>query len=101
MVSISDGHDVVAAEIEGKLQTLCAVYGKGCIGPIKSQLSEGNKRVFDLYKSVGVKVIDSVEVARFDPLGASFVNINTPEDCRRYDESRRDAAQAAATGGRR
>lgn len=101
MVSLSDGCDVVVAEFEGKLQTLCAVYGEGCIEPIKSQLSEGNKRVFDFYESVRVRVIDAVEVARFDPLGISFVNINTPEDRRRYGEPRGGAAEAAAVGGRR
>lgn len=78
------GYDVTIAEYDGGLQPLCAVYSKNCIEPIEKQLSKDNLKVTDFFKDVKVRIITENNVARFDLKGSSFVNINTPDDCRQF-----------------
>lgn len=79
-----EGDDVTVAEYNGGLQPLCAIYSKNCIEPIEKQLSKDNLKVTDFFKDVKVKIITEKKVAGFDLKGSSFVNINTPDDCRKF-----------------
>jgi molybdopterin-guanine dinucleotide biosynthesis protein A len=80
-----DGFDLVIPCSENTLQTLCAVYSRGCVHPMERQLSDGRLKVADLLQHVAVKMVGPEEIARFDPQGASFLNINTPQDRSRLD----------------
>lgn len=99
-------NDVIIPKWNGKFEPLCAIYSKKCIKPIEKQLSKDNLKITDFFKDVNpvrsklsktpatplvwtsngvkVKVITEKEVAKFDLKGFSFVNINTPEDCRKF-----------------
>lgn len=84
MIDQKNGFDVVVARQNGRYHPLCAVYSKGCIKPIEGQIQKDELRIIDSFKSVKVRIIDEEEVARFDPEGDSFLNVNTPEDHRRF-----------------
>ncbi len=83
----SNGYDVVVPEYKGRLEPLRAVYSKNCIIPIENQLRQNNLKITDFFQYVKTKVITDQVIARFDPEGACFVNINTAEDYERFKYS--------------
>ena len=80
---ISD-YDVVIPEHNEQLEPLCAVYSKNCIKPIAKELHGNNLKITNFLQYVKVRRITEKETAKFDSEGRSFVNINTPEDYRRF-----------------
>jgi molybdopterin-guanine dinucleotide biosynthesis protein A len=84
LVTLTPGFDVVIPRIEGFPETLHAVYGKGCLKPIKQRiLGEQLKIVGFFDNNVRVRYVERDEVAQFDPTFRSFLNMNTPEDWKR------------------
>lgn len=59
-------------------QTLHAIYGKGCLGPIERRLAVGERKVIGFFDEVRLTAIDLAQIARFDPDLRSFFNANTP-----------------------
>lgn len=92
LVSVLGEYDAVVPytrEMKGgnpKLQTLCAVYSKGCVETIRLMLDEGELRLYALCDRVTVRMVPPDEWQDFDPKGLSFVNINTCEDFERVKE---------------
>jgi len=62
---------------------LHAVYRRACLAPIRAALARGERRLNSFYADVRVRVVSVEEIARYDPDGRSFWNINTPEDLAR------------------
>jgi FdhD protein len=89
IASRPDRYDVVVPESANGLEPLHARYGKGCLPAMEACLAAGRKRIISFYPQVAVECIGVADVAAFDPLLASFSNINTPEDYYRL----RDAGQ--------
>jgi molybdopterin-guanine dinucleotide biosynthesis protein A len=73
-------HDVVVPHWGGRLQPLHAVYRHGVVQLLEQQLARGELRPVALFDKVRTLRIDEDEIRRFDPEGASFFNMNTPED---------------------
>lgn len=73
-------HDVVVPHWDGRWQPLHAVYRKTVLPILEQQLARGESRPVQLFDKVRTCRIDEDEVRRFDPDGASFFNMNTPED---------------------
>ena len=67
------------------LQTLCAAYSKRCLPIIASMLRESELRVHALQERAHIKRVSPEVWQEFDPDGASFFNINTPEDFEKTD----------------
>ncbi|HEX2515786.1 MAG TPA: NTP transferase domain-containing protein, partial [Chloroflexota bacterium] len=67
-------------------EPLHAVYGKGCLGPMRRRLEGGRLRIRDLFDEVRVREVPAEVLRRLDPGGLSFFNINTPEDLQRARE---------------
>lgn len=87
-----DEEDLTDEEITARdtlMQPLHAVYGKGCLEPIRLLLEEGDLRIISFFPQVRVRYVEAEEVERFDPERLSFFNINTPAD---LDVARRLAA---------
>jgi len=84
MVNEANNHDAVIPERDGGLEPLCAIYSKACIGAIKNELLKDNLKVTSFLSSVKTRKVGDKEIAAFDPDGRSFININTPENLRRY-----------------
>jgi molybdenum cofactor guanylyltransferase len=83
MVDLAEGVDVVVPEWEGRLHPLQAVY-RTRVGPLLlEQLAAGRRRPVDLYERVPVRKVTEEEIRAVDPLGLTFMNMNTPEDYQR------------------
>ena len=78
LVRIRDHYDVVVPRWEGRYQPLFAVYHRQVVKVLGEQLEAGELRPVSLFEKVTTRVVDEEEVRRFDPEGASFINMNTP-----------------------
>lgn len=72
--------DVVVPRWEGRLQPLQAVYRRSVLPYMERQLEEGQLRPVTLYDKVRTVEVGEEEIQRVDPEGASFINMNSPED---------------------
>ena len=83
LIQEKEGYDVVVPRTKDGFEPLHAVYSKACIPPTRQLLVEGCYKILDLYPLVKVKTIECSEMARLDPKGESFINVNTPEELQR------------------
>ena len=75
------GHDAVVPRLEGGLlEPLHAVYGKQCLPFMASVLAQGRRRIAAFLDQVDAFYVEQSTIDRLDPLGLSFVNINTAAD---------------------
>jgi len=86
MVSLASGHDAVVPHWQGEFEPLHAIYSRQCTTVIEATLQRGDRRVVDIYAAIRVRYLEPEEIARFDPEGLSFFNINSPEDWERAQE---------------
>ena len=81
LLSMADEADVIVPEWEGMYQTMHAVYArKKVLKAVENALAAGNQRMISFYPEVKVHKVPPEEIAKFDPQGRSFFNVNTPED---------------------
>jgi len=89
------GVDMVVPIVDGHLEPLHAVYGRGCLEPARALLEAGRTSILELLPKVRVATVGFESI---DP----FFNINTPEDLEtaryRADEERQQ--ESAASAGR-
>jgi molybdopterin-guanine dinucleotide biosynthesis protein A len=92
LLSQAAGFDVVVPYWQEHLHPLHAVYRRTVVPFLAAQLRSGELRLADLFQRVRTRLIEREEIADIDPEGASFFNVNTPEDyaaaVRRWDASR-------------
>ncbi len=62
------------------LQATHAIYSKRCLEPMRARLLANDLRIINFFDEVRVRVVEPDEVARYDPTGLTFLNVNTPED---------------------
>jgi molybdopterin-guanine dinucleotide biosynthesis protein len=100
VVAAFEDADVALPVVHRQIEPLHAVYGRGCLAPVRELLAAGNHKIPDLYVKVRV-----AEVAF--ATAALFFSINTPadlEDARRrldrgtYEAAHRRPALAAVVG---
>lgn len=80
LVSRITSHDVVVPHWQGRFQPLHAVYRRSVLPLLEAQLARGELRPVYLFDKVRTLTIDEDEIRRFDPEGATFFNMNTPDD---------------------
>jgi molybdopterin-guanine dinucleotide biosynthesis protein A len=80
IINRSDGYDVAVPRVGGRTQQLHAVYARGCLPAIESQLQRGDLKIDRFFSAVRTLVIEEDEIARIDPRFDSFRNINTETD---------------------
>ncbi len=68
------------------VQTLHAIYGRACRPPMRALLEAGERRIIAFFPQVRVRYVEPDEVARLDPAGWSFFNVNTPAQLRQARE---------------
>lgn len=83
LAGLAPGFDVVVPRIEEFPETMHAVYGKGCLEPIKSRLLADQLKIIGFFEDVRVRYVERDDVSGFDPTFRSFININTPTDWER------------------
>ena len=82
--------DVVIASTSQGLEPLHAVYRRDtCLPVIKTALEAGRLKLVDWLPQVNTRIVEPEEVARFDPHGLAFLNLNTPEEFRQAEERAR------------
>lgn len=72
--------DLAVPRTHDGYQPLCASYSRACLEPIRRRIETGALKVADLLDDVRAREIGPDEIARFDPAGTLFFNINTPDD---------------------
>jgi len=61
-------------------ETMHAVYGKSCLGPMRDALESGRRQIAAFFPQVRVAFFELDESRRHDPAGRSFMNVNTPAE---------------------
>lgn len=61
-------------------ETMHAIYGKACLGPMRAALESGRCQIAAFFPEVRVAFFEPDETSRYDPAGRSFLNVNTPEE---------------------
>ena len=81
LIRLAPQADVVIPQHRGNYEPLHAVYNKyNCLHALEAALEAGEKRVISFFPRVQVAIVGEAELARLDPKGSSFFNINTPEE---------------------
>lgn len=75
-------YDVVAPEIDGFWEPLCAVYARTCLPVIEQSLCADIRNVYGLCQRLRTLKIDERELAGIGKSRDNFYNMNTPEDYR-------------------
>jgi molybdopterin-guanine dinucleotide biosynthesis protein A len=80
LIGLREGYDVVVPLAEdGYPQSMHAIYGKGCLGPIRANLAAGRLKMISFFPSVKVREVSGSEIGIIDPQRTSFFNVNTPD----------------------
>lgn len=72
--------EVIIPRWEKHPEPLHAVYSQACLPPIEANLKADRLKLVTFFDEVNVKYLDRETIARFDPTGLSFANVNTPDD---------------------
>jgi molybdopterin-guanine dinucleotide biosynthesis protein A len=80
-ILLSQDMDVVVPSSEKGLEPLHALYRRDtCLPPVRSTLEAGKGQLISWFPSVKVHILTPDESKSFDPLGLTFLNVNTPEE---------------------
>lgn len=86
MAGLRETADIIVPRWDKFPEPLHAIYNKTCLGAIAEQLQAGQYKITGFYGRMDVRFIDRAEIARFDPDGRSFANINTPQELAAEEE---------------
>jgi molybdopterin-guanine dinucleotide biosynthesis protein A len=75
--------DVVIPRADDQLQTLHALYGKGCLPHMEARLRAGRLKVSGFFDEVRVLEVPEAEIARHADPARVFMNLNTPAELER------------------
>ena len=76
----SAGYDAVVPVWQGRLQPLCGVYSKSCLGVLRSMARERRFKIQELFGIVRTRFFQEEEVRAHDARGLSFCDVDTQED---------------------
>lgn len=62
----------------GRLQPLCALYSRDVVASLVAAVEAGERSLIAALAAVPTRVLDEDHCRRFDPAGASFLNVNHP-----------------------
>lgn len=75
--------DVVVPRVGEQWETLHAVYGKRCLGPMESRIAAGRLKITGFFEDVRVVEIAEAEIRRVGDPAIVFMNVNTPDELAR------------------
>lgn len=79
-----DFEALVPRDRDGQLETLCAVYSKSCLPPIRAGLEKGQFKLAGWLDQVNTRYLPVEQLEKLDVELNSFVNLNTPEEFQQY-----------------
>ena len=80
MGELAAGQDAVVPMFDGFLEPLHAIYRRGILPTIETQVRRQDRRIRGIFDHIQVRYITDDEIVRFDPLKRSFKNLNTPKE---------------------
>jgi molybdopterin-guanine dinucleotide biosynthesis protein A len=81
MRELAAGHDAVVPMFGGGfLEPLHAIYRKGILPVIETQVRKQDRRIRGMFDHIQVRYVPEDEIVRFDPQKRSFRNLNTPKE---------------------
>ncbi len=81
MIELSRDFDAVVPRLgEGMMEPLHAIYSKGCLDNMKTQLEHNHLQISHLLTMLHVRYIERTECQKFDPQLLTFFNINCQSD---------------------
>ncbi len=80
LLSSESRADVLVPRWRGRLQPFLCIYTRNCLPAIEKSLMKGKQSMTSFYPLVEVHVVEMTDLARLDPEGLSFFNLNSPED---------------------
>jgi molybdopterin-guanine dinucleotide biosynthesis protein A len=86
MIELIPQADVIVPQCRRHFEPMHAIYSQACLPHIEAALRTGDTRVISFYDQVRIRIVNESELARLDPQGMSFFNINTPEDLDRAED---------------
>ncbi len=81
--SIGSG-DAVIFEHSGRLHPLLGIYRASLIPLMEQLINQKDTEMIGFIRQIECRIIGEAEFPKLSGLGRSFVNINTPEEYRRY-----------------
>jgi molybdopterin-guanine dinucleotide biosynthesis protein A len=75
--------DVVIPRTGDQLETMHAVYGKRCLGPMEARLRRGELKIVGFFADVRVVELDAATMAAYRAPELAFMNVNTPAELAR------------------
>jgi len=78
-----EDNDALIPRVDGKLQTLHAVYRKKCAEVLATMRGKGEHRLHEIVNFARVQIVPEEDIRALDPDLLSFFNVNTPEDYER------------------
>ncbi len=82
IVKSQENNDVVVPRISGMMETLHALYSKGCLPTIERLIASRECQIIRIFKKLSVRYIEEDVIRGFDPELRSFININRPGELR-------------------
>lgn len=76
-------YDALIPHVDGRLQTLHAVYRKECAKTLATMRRNGEQRLREIVNFAKVRIVPEEEIRALDPEMLSFFNVNMPEDYQR------------------
>ena len=80
LVARAEGWDAVVPVSPRGPEPLCAVYGPGCLEPIRQRMAAADFKMAAFWPHVRVLELGAAELAAFGDPDDLFRNLNTPED---------------------
>jgi molybdopterin-guanine dinucleotide biosynthesis protein A len=80
------GVDAVIPKTEFGVEPFHSVYNRRCLPLIEAVIEAGAWRVDSWFKDASIYFIYPEETAKYDPSGAAFKNLNTPEEVQEAEE---------------
>jgi molybdopterin-guanine dinucleotide biosynthesis protein A len=83
VVASAEEGDVVIPRLGAQLETMHAVYGKGCLPHMEERLRAGRLRIVGFFDRVRVVEVPEADVRRVADPEVVFMNVNTPDELAR------------------
>jgi molybdopterin-guanine dinucleotide biosynthesis protein A len=80
-----DADAVAPRGLAGRIEPLCARYGRALLPAIDARLRAGELAVHELLDGAAVAWLEGDELRALDPDGTCFLNLNTPDDILRAE----------------
>ncbi|GAB4502623.1 MAG: molybdenum cofactor guanylyltransferase [Anaerolineales bacterium] len=85
LTALAAAADVAIPRSAAGLEPLHAVYRReSCLPAVEQSLQDNEWKVIAWFARVRVATLESGELARLDPSGQAFLNLNTPEEWEKF-----------------